>query len=394
MDDSRRAPLGRDLAWFTPERGRLYAIAALLAFAGTLAGLLAALDGGRDPSGLPFGMDFASFWAASRLVWAGVPADVYVQTVHKLAETVVIPAGKYEAFFYPPPYLLLCVPLAALPFFGSLAGFMAATGAAYAGALRQAAASPAISAWAAVVAALAYPAVMLNLIAGQNGMLTAAVMGVGLTLMDRRPRTAGLIQGLMVIKPHLALAVPLALVLSGRWTVLAFAAASSCVLMALSTVAFGGGIWAGFFRIADTSRHVLEGGLVPFSRFQSAFAVARMLTVGIAASYALQAVSAVLAVAALVRARRRSVPPAVERSLIVLANLLVTPFVLDYDYVVLAFPLVWLLTAWSKRGFPPWGKLMLLTQYLLPLGVFLYAPAHVCWFGAIGFLAWLARGIG
>ena len=169
MDDSSDF---NDLPWLTPERARLYAVTAALAFVGTMAGLLAALNGGFDQSGLPFGMDYASFWAASRLVWAGNGADVYVQALHKLAQLPIVPAAEYEAFYYPPPYLLLCVPLAALPFFASLAAFMGVTGLAYATALRQAVRSPFV-----ILAALAFAPVMLNLIAGQNAMITAAIIG-------------------------------------------------------------------------------------------------------------------------------------------------------------------------------------------------------------------------
>ena len=386
MDDSSDF---NDLPWLTPERARLYAVTAALAFFGTMAGLLAALNGGFDQSGLPFGMDYASFWAASRLVWAGNGADVYVQALHKLAQLPIVPAAEYEAFYYPPPYLLLCVPLAALPFFASLAAFMGVTGLAYATALRQAVRSPFV-----IPAALAFAPVMLNLIAGQNAMITAAIIGTGLTLMDRRPRLAGLILGLMVIKPHLALAVPVALVLSGRWTVLVCAGLSAAALMGISTVVFGFEVWPGFLHAAETGRQTLEHGLVPFSRFQSAFAVARSLGAGIGLAYGVHALSVAAALAALVWVRVRRVAPAVERSVIVLAGLLLTPFVLDYDYVVLAFPLVWLLTAWSEQGFPAGGKRMLLVQYLLPIGLFVYAPAHVGWLGAVGFLAWLTRGIG
>ncbi len=386
MDDSSGF---NDWPWLTPERARVYAVVAVLAFLGTLAGLLAALNGGYDQSGLPFGMDFASFWAASRLIWAGQGAGVYVRALHQVAQLPIVPAREYEAFFYPPPYLLLCAPLAALPFFGALAGFMGVTGAAYAAALRCAARAP-----FAVLAALAFPPVLQNLIAGQNAMLTAAILGAGLTLMDRRPRLAGAILGLMVIKPHLALAVPFALVLSGRWRVLVCAGLSAAALMAVSTAAFGWEAWRGFAVAANTGRQTLEAGLVPFSRFQSAFAIARGFGLGVGPAYWVQALSIAGAFAALVRARRGLVSAAVERSIIVLAGLLITPFVLDYDHVILAFTLVWLLTAWSERGFPAWGKPMLLGQYLLPMAVLFNAPGHVGWLGVVGFLAWLLHGIG
>ncbi len=374
----------RGMGWFTAERGRVYAVAAAAAWLGVLGGLLAALDRGIDRFGQPFGMDFASFWAASRLVLSGMAAEVYVPAVHRLAEAPIVPPAVYEAFFYPPPYLLLCAPLALLPFFGALGMFLGLSWVGFAVALRRAAGSP----WA-VLAALAYPAGLVNVIAGQNAMLTAGLIGGGLTVMDRRPWLAGLLFGLMAVKPHLALAIPVALVLSGRWTVLCAAAVSGLGVAAASAAVFGWDVWAGFLHGAPLSRAALEQGLVSYDRFQSAFAVARALRAGVGAAYAVQALSVVLAVTAIVRARGRRH----ECAVIVLAGLLMTPFVLDYDYLVLAFPLVWLLRDWSQRGFPPWGRLMLLVQYLLPVSQFVYAPAHLLWAGAAGFLLWLSRGI-
>jgi hypothetical protein len=207
--------------------------------------------------------------------------------------------------------------------------------------------------------------------------------------MDRRPRLAGFLFGLMVVKPHLALAIPVALAVSGRWTVLWAAALSGLGISAASAAVFGWDVWAGFLHGAPLSRAALEQGLVSYSRFQSAFAAFQALGAGVTAAYAVQALSVVLAVTAIVRARGRRH----ERAVIVLAGLLMTPFVLDYDYLVLAFPLLWLLRDWSERGFPPWGRCMLLVQYLLPVSAFVYAPAHLMWAGAAGFLLWLSHGI-
>jgi hypothetical protein len=376
----------RDFRWLTPERGRVYAVAAALVFVGALAGLLAALHGGYTASGLPFGMDFTSFWAASRLIWAGIGHDVYVESVLRLAQMPVLPTGTYEAFFYPPPYLLFCAPLAALPFFWSLGAFMGVTCVAYALAVRLASRS----AWV-VLAALSYPPVLFNVIAGQNGMLTAAIVGSGLTLMEHRPYLAGTILGAMVIKPHLVLAVPVALVLSRRWAVLGAAGLSALVLICVSSAVFGWAIWPAYLQAAEMGRRTMEDGMVPFARFQSVFAIARAHGVGVGHAYAIQGLSALAALGGIIRLRHAS--PAVQRSSIVLAGLLMTPFVLAYDLIMLAFPLVWLSTEWHTYGFPPWGKLILLVLFLLPVALFSPFGAPVLGMIATVFVVWLALGI-
>jgi hypothetical protein len=240
-----------------------------------------------------------------------------------------------------------------------------------------------------VVAAFGFPAILPNLLAGQNAMLTAAILGLGLTLMERRPRLAGLILGLMVIKPQLALMVPVGLMAFGRWTVLSYAALSALVLMFLSLALFGWRTWEGFFAITTLSRHLLEFG--DYKKFQSAFALVRTAGFGILAGYSVQGALAVVATLILFWSRRQRPSLAIQQSLIVLTSLLVTPYLHFYDPVILAFPLIWILVEWLNRGFPPAGKIVLLAVYLSPFGYLFLPTAHLCLLAMLGILIYIAR---
>ena len=69
------------------------------------------------PDGRPVSVDFVSFHAAGALADAGHAALAYDRTAHGQAEAASIgPGHPYQFFFYPPPYLLLCAPLATLPY--------------------------------------------------------------------------------------------------------------------------------------------------------------------------------------------------------------------------------------------------------------------------------------
>jgi hypothetical protein len=349
--------------------------------------LILSLQDGHNSDGDLFGGDYSSFWAASRLVLAGLPADVYVPALHRLAELPVLTRG-YEAFFYPPPYLVLCIPLALLPFLPSLSIFLCATGVAFLGTTLRI-----LRARWAVFATLAFPVVALNIIAGQNAFLTAAILGSGLTFLDRRPKLAGAVLGLMVIKPHLALAVPIALIVSRRWTALICAGATAFGFLGLSYVIFGWDVWTAFLANAHNSRTTLEQGLVGFSKLQSAFALARLFGAEAIPSYAIQVVVAAASACALIWACRRRVSAAMERSLIVLASMVTTPFLLHYDMLLVALPLAWMLREWLDRGFPPWSKLVLLLVFWMPIGFWLDKPvplglASLLLFGA--YLLWSA----
>src|SRR4029077_20364009 len=71
--------------------------------------------------------------------------------------------------------------------------------------------------------ALAFPAVLINVGHGHNGFLTAALLGGGLVVLDRRPLPAGILFGLMAYKPQFGLMIPIALAAGGYWR--SFAAA-------------------------------------------------------------------------------------------------------------------------------------------------------------------------
>ncbi len=371
----------RDMPWLTRERVRIYGVALAIVLVGAHLGLLWSLHGGYDGHGHLFGTDYASFWAASRLVLLGQPADVYFPILHQLGELPVLRDG-YAAFFYPPTYLLLCAPFAVLPFFPSLIVFLAVTGAAFLSVIWGILRTP----WA-IIGVLALPAVHLNTISGQNAFLTAAILGGGLKMLNSRPRLAGALLGLMIIKPHLALALPLALIFSRRWRVLSFAAVSAFALMLLSYTVFGWEAWSGFIANAHEARVSLEQGRVGFQKIQSAFALARWLGTEVPAAYAMHSVIALSAVVALFWAQRQRLDDATERALIVIACLLITPFSLFYDMTIAALPLAWMLREWSEHGFPPWSKLVLFLVFVAPLGILLERPV------ALGLPAMLLFGV-
>jgi hypothetical protein len=352
-------------AWLDAARARLYARLLFFTTLAVLAALtsFAALHGGLDPRGELLGTDFASFWAASKLALAGHPLDAWNVEAHHAAETAI--AGRdtgYAAFFYPPPFLLICLPLAALPYLPSLAVWLAATGLAYVRAAR---------AWLGdrfgwlVVGA--FPAVFENIGHGQNGFLSAGLMGAGALWLKTRPILAGVCFGAMVWKPHLAIAVPFALIAARRWSTFAAAAATALTLAALSAGVFGIESWRAFMADGALARATLEQGLVDPAKMQSIFAAVRLWGGPVLLAYGLQAIAALGAIAGLFWLQRRDFRGEGEGAALIAACLIVSPFLLDYDLTLLAFPLIWLLRRGVEKGFRPWEKTMLLAAFLLPV---------------------------
>jgi len=353
----------RDAEWLNGTRARVYPRLLLAATVGLALIWIAASRGGVDLAGKPLGTDFISFWTASDLTLHGDAAGAYDKATHLNAEEALFgPTDGYTAFFYPPPYLLVCLPLALLPYFASLTVWLAATGFAY---------WRVLSAWAGprfeAAVLLAFPAFLVNAGHGQNGFLSAALIGAGALALERRPVIAGLLLGALVYKPQLALMIPIALIASRRWTTFAAAAVTAAALCAASYAIWGEPVWRGFLDASPLARAALERHLVGDEKMQSVFAAIRLLHGPLALAYCAQGLTALAAAAALFWLQRRDFRGPSEAPALIAATLLASPFLLDYDLTLLAFPLAYLARRGLERGFAPFEKSVLVLVYLLPL---------------------------
>jgi hypothetical protein len=356
-----------DARWLHAGRARAYGRVFLCVMAAMLALRLVSAAVRVGPWGTPWQADFISFWAAGRLALAGTPALAYDVAAHWAVQRTAMGDVGYSAFFYPPVFLLACVPFALLGFYPALAVFLGLSGFGYARVVR--ALLP-----GGTVAALGFPAVAMNLIYGQNGFLTAALFGAGTLALQRRPALAGLCFGCLAYKPHLAVLIPLALLLARQWRALAAMALTAAALTAASVAAFGLDTWRAFAAGLPLARYALEHGLVSNIGWVSAFQAVRLLGGGLTAAYAVQAVATAAALLALIVAARRR-PEVAMAAVLPVAALLASPFVLSYDLVLLAVPMAWLLGVARERGFLPWEKTVLAAAFVAPLATVLSAEA-------------------
>jgi alpha-1,2-mannosyltransferase len=354
----------RDAAWLSADRAQAYVRVLAVMLAIVAVGWVVLSRDGVTIAGFPLGSDFVSFWAASGLALDGRPEAAYDPAAHYAVQRTAVPATdeSYYAFLYPPVFLLVCLPLAALPYLWSLTIWLGVTGLAYWRCLR--ALLP--QRWAALPI-LAYPAVLMNAGHGQNGFLSTACFGAAMLALDRRPVLAGLAFGGLVFKPHLAVVVPFALAASGRWRTLIAAALSASALCLLSWLVFGGETWRGFLAQTALARAVLEQDLVGPAKMVSTFAAIRLLGGGVAAAYAAQ-VAVGLALCGVLWGIRRARPAGLALgALMVAMAVLASPFLLDYDLVLLALPMAWLMASAQRTGFRPWEKTVLFMGFIAPL---------------------------
>ncbi|MDB5700106.1 MAG: hypothetical protein JWL66_305 [Sphingomonadales bacterium] len=366
---SRMIDLVRLMGWFDVERARMYRLILSIVTLLVVFVMIVSSRHGIDLTGKPLGTDFLAFWSASTLALSGKASAVYDLTQLYAVERGSMPVDPgLSSFLYPPPFLLLCLPLGLAPYFISLTIWLVTTGTAYWLVVRRWLGDHAGAVRGATMTILAYPAVIMNVGHGQNGFLTAALLGGGLWLLDRRPLIAGALLGALIIKPQMAFAIPVLIFASARWRVMLSGSAMALLLCIASWFVFGTGAWNGFLSGSETGRGILEHGLVEPGKLVSVFAAVQILHGGVALGYVVQAAVAVGAAALLARVTwRRDIQRGGDAAVCVCAGALISPFFLDYDLTTTAIPLAWLFSEALRRGFLSWEKAVLVAGYLLPL---------------------------
>jgi alpha-1,2-mannosyltransferase len=352
-------------AWLTPERLRNYSLILLAVSAVAAAIWIALADGLVDRNDKPIGTDFSNVWAAGKLVLDGQPDAPFDPVRQYAAEKEAFP-GHPVPFFgwhYPPLFLIVAAALALAPYGWALLIWTSVTLAAYLATMRAIVPRP-----ETMLLALAFPATFVNLGHGQNGFLTASLLSGALLLLDRRPVLAGVLIGLLAYKPQFGVMIPLVLLATLRWRVIAAAATTVLVACAATLVFFGMKVWVAFAEFTGFTRVVvLEAGDTGWEKIQSIFSAVRMWGGSIDAAYMAQAALALAVAASLVWLWRSRAADDLKAAALACACLLATPYVLDYDLVVLAVAIAFFARHGLAHGFRDYEISLLAFVWVTPL---------------------------
>jgi hypothetical protein len=355
----------RSGGWLTAARVRGYSLILLVAYLLAIVGWVALSDGLIDRNGKPIGTDFSNVYAAGRLTWQGRPAEAYEPARQHAAEKAVF-AGREVPFYgwhYPPFFLAVAVLVAAVPYAWGLSIWLVASLSAYLAMLRAVLGRP-----ETLLVAAAFPAIFINIGHGQNGFLTAALLGGALHWLDRRPALAGVLIGLLAYKPQFGVLIPIALLAGGRWRTIGAAAASVAALVAVSFLALGSGVWHAFADSMNfTQTVVLEQGGTGWEKIQSIFSAVRMWGAGVPTAYAVQGALLAMLAASLAWLWHGDAAFELKAAALCLASLLATPYVLDYDLVVLAVAMAFFARYGLRHGFRDFEISLLAAAWIVPL---------------------------
>ncbi|CAN5180512.1 glycosyltransferase family 87 protein [soil metagenome] len=344
----------------------IFVYAALALFVPMLMQFYLPAAGGLDIMGHPLGRDFINVWAGPKLAFSGHIATLFEQQAYHDALTALFGQPmRFHTWSYPPSALPLLLPFSVLPYFASLALWTVSLLAVYAAVALAPVAAP--NRRLALLLLVLSPAALINIIGGQNGFATAALFMGGILLLDKRPVTAGILFGILTIKPQLGLVLPFVLLALGAWRTIAAAVLTALALMLLSVLVLGTDSWSGFLGpLRDNQIAALEEfkGFYTYMTV-SVYAAARMLGMPLTPAMILQGLVTVPVLMLAVWAARRTSDPRQRAFVLAAAAALVTPYAFNYDLTALTMAIVWKLT--DSRPLRRSDMAILFAAYIAPL---------------------------
>lgn len=302
------------------------------------------------PDGRPVANDFVMVWAGGRLALDGHAAAAWNWETAKAAAVAAV-GHDYDGlypWFYPPAYLFVAAPFATLPLVPAMLAWLAVTGLAYALVVRGF-----VGGGLGLLVAAAAPGALWNLVATQNGFLTAALFGGALLALERRPVLAGVLFGVLTIKPQLGLLVPLALLAGGHWRTVVAAVVTTLLLAAASALVFGPEVLDAYLASLPVATKInLAEGLVGWAKLQSVFGLVRLLGGSqLVATLVQGAVTLAVAAVIVVLWARKRTPMDSKAAALACGALLATPYAFVYDLAVLTIPAAVLIRRGIDDGF-------------------------------------------
>jgi arabinofuranan 3-O-arabinosyltransferase len=302
-----------------------------------------------DGKGLGIPTDFVNVWSAGKLVLDGHPALAYDWDIQKQVQVAVLGQsypGNF-AWHYPPPFLFVASLLAHFPYATAFIGWAVASLVPYLAVMRAIVGRP-----FGLLLAAAFPVVLTNTLVGQNGFLTASLIGGTLYLMPARPVLAGICLGLLSYKPQYGLLFPLVLIATSQWRVFFTAAIVAVALALTSWLAFGTESWQAFFHwMPMFSQAFLTEGRAPWGKMQSIFALVRYCGGTEQVAWVFQWIMSGTVAVLLALMWRSRVSYPLKAAALAAGTLLITPYLFLYDLTVLAIAVAFLVRIGLNGGF-------------------------------------------
>ncbi|WP_303976151.1 glycosyltransferase family 87 protein [Dongia mobilis] len=339
----------------------------------------AAVTGDLGFRGHVIGLDFVNTWTGARLALGGDVSALFDFAAYDALLQSQFGAGfPGHMWSYPPHLLPLIMPLGGLGYVPAYIIWCVIT--------------TLIFLWGArsigfrgpeLLLLATSPALAMNIVVGQTGALTAGLLMGALGFIGRQPIVAGVSAALLTVKPQFGLLIPIVLLLRRNFAIIAVAAIMTVALITLTVLLLGWSPWQGFIDVTTPAmRAVMMSGELPAaSVMRPNWASAlQLLHVPTQAAFAIQSAISLVLVglwlwlfwpSRISPGRNTPQPLSHDRArlaLLLLVSVLATPYIHNYDLVIVAPVILW---CWRDpeilgAGSGPLRRLLLIFAWILP----------------------------
>ena len=301
----------------------------------------------RDGTSLVVGRDFLNVWMYGRSAAAADPSRFYdLAEYHRALAALLGPNYPGQNWSYPPSIFFVAAPFGELTYLQALLAWTLVGGALFFAVARRTLADIRL-----LAALILSPAAVFCIISGQSSLITAAMLVITFMWLERRPIAAGILIGLLTLKPQLGVLFPVMLIASARWRVFASAAVTALVIAGATALVFGPQVWVDFVTKGLPANNLVladpERIATPF--YPTIFMNLRGLDLPYGVAMTIQLCFSSLATAAVFWAfrARRNADPLWLMALFLACSVTAVPYMLSYDTLALTFAALLLLGAGS-----------------------------------------------
>lgn len=317
------------------------------------------------PVGKWYGLDFINYWAAPRIAHAQIEhlfslvhyneainqlcPDVNVKIVWSYPLHTLLFLWPFSLLAIYPAYLLWT--LLGLTLYGALACY---------GVERN----RYVVVWFAIFS----PASLITAFSGQIVFFTTGLFLGAFLLLSRNPKIAGVLLGILTIKPQWGLVWPILLLKQRRFKTIGVAIGVTLLLFAMVCFIYGPHAWEGFLHFTLPFQWSLLETPPETRGFQTMtitlpIALQR-IGLSSAVAFHMQWLLVIIVSAVLWCRFNKPFTQATRALLLCCASMLLSPYLLTYDMVLLTIPLLW---CFAQHPKPTWIQYILWgTAYILP----------------------------
>lgn len=340
-----------------------YGVLGLIELMLTLNGLRPGHRGAR-----PLFADFMVFWSVGPALREGGLALLFDPSAFTaFQQQLLFEWWPHEwklprPWLYPPTFLFVAVPLASLPFalgaplfqLGGVAALWAAMG------RRK---------WM-ILWVLTSPAFWTTFRGGQNTSFIAALLIAGIASLPGSPWLAGLLLGLVSLKPQAFVLIPIALLAAREWRALVITLGTALILVMLSIAVFGWDAWHLWLQGVSGPSQMLSPSMTGVRGYGTdmggIFSSAGLVGMSRPMQWLMQGLGATVGTVGTLIVFRRTQETWIRLAALCLGTLLVTPYWLAYDLLPIAVAMVLATESPLRNGWRRHQLVVGLCLWLLP----------------------------